>query len=258
MSEDVNIVIADDSATNKHGTTTEIGRKGQTEWRARWVGRESTYQEIQATDPRVVVVRLEPKIQQALALVRRIYRDFPHVAILAGTIQNSNEIVRQAVQCGADECLTGMIDRASLTSACARIASRRGWDDAYADSRVIPLFSAKGRVRCTPIATHLAQHIASQAEAKTAESVGKVKEARPAVVKVAADGTVWIDDRQVAEVQLEKELERLVKLSKDRTIILKGDRGADYGVVVHVLDLARSVGATTIQMSAVKPKARED
>ncbi len=95
-------------------------------------------------------------------------------------------------------------------------------------------------------------------EAKTAESVGKGKEARPAVVKVAADGTVWIDDRQVAEVQLEKELERLVKLSKDRTIILKGDRGADYGVVVHVLDLARSVGATTIQMSAVKPKARED
>lgn len=167
MSEDVNIVIADDSATNKHGTTTEIGRKGQTEWRARWVGRESTYQEIQTTDPRVVVVRLEPNMQQALALVRRIYRDFPQVAILAGTIKDSHEIARQAVQCGADECLTGMIDRASLMSAFERIARRRGWDDAYADSRVITVFGAKGGVGCTTIATNLATNIALQSEEKT-------------------------------------------------------------------------------------------
>ena len=36
-----------------------------------------------------------------------------------------------------------------------------------------------------------------------------------------------------------------------------GDRGADYGVVIHVLDTARSVGATTIQMSAQKPTGGE-
>jgi len=95
-------------------------------------------------------------------------------------------------------------------------------------------------------------------EAKTAESVGKGREAQPPVVKVATDGSVWIDDREVAEVQLETELKKLVKRSKEKTIILKGDRGADYGVVVHVLDLARSVGATTIQMSAVKPPGGEE
>lgn len=91
-------------------------------------------------------------------------------------------------------------------------------------------------------------------EAKTAESTGVSRERRPPVVTVAADGTVWIDQKLVPKARLETEIKRLVQRTPDQTIILKGDRDADYGVVIHVLDVARSVGAKTIQMSAVKPE----
>ena len=90
-------------------------------------------------------------------------------------------------------------------------------------------------------------------EAETAETVGVSREEKPPEVKVAADGTIWIDDRIVPESELEKRIRELVERAPDDGIILKGDKGADYGVVVHVLDVARSVGAKGIQMSADRP-----
>jgi biopolymer transport protein ExbD len=90
-------------------------------------------------------------------------------------------------------------------------------------------------------------------EAKTAEQVGQGQEERPPIVKVAEDGSVWVDDTIIADSQLEQRIRQLVERSPDKAIILKGDRNADYGVVVKVLDTARSVGAESIQMSAEKP-----
>jgi biopolymer transport protein ExbD len=90
-------------------------------------------------------------------------------------------------------------------------------------------------------------------EAKTAEESGTGREDRPPVVKVARDGTVWIDDALVADEELEARLQELVQRRPEQTVILQGDEGADYGVVVKVLDTARAVGAKSIQMSADKP-----
>jgi len=90
-------------------------------------------------------------------------------------------------------------------------------------------------------------------EAKTAEAVGAGHQEKTPEVVVAVDGSVWIDGTEVPAGQLESRLRRVVDDAPGRTIILKGDRAADYGVVVHVLDVARSVGAKTIQMSAEKP-----
>jgi biopolymer transport protein ExbD len=90
-------------------------------------------------------------------------------------------------------------------------------------------------------------------EAETAEDAGVSRDERPPEVKVAADGTIWIDDRIVPESQLKERIRQLVERAPDDGIILKGDKDADYGVVVHVLDIARSVGAKGIQMSAERP-----
>jgi biopolymer transport protein ExbD len=90
-------------------------------------------------------------------------------------------------------------------------------------------------------------------EAKTAESEGVGREESPPEVKVAADGTVWINDVIVPEEELEDQMRILVERAPDKAVILKGDREADYGVVVKVLDTARAVGANMIQMSAERP-----
>jgi biopolymer transport protein ExbD len=94
-------------------------------------------------------------------------------------------------------------------------------------------------------------------EAETAEKSGSGREDRPPEVLVAVDGTVWIDDQLIPEQELKGRIKQLVERAPDRAIILKGDRGADYGVVVHVLDVARSVGAKMIQMSAERPPEQQ-
>lgn len=91
-------------------------------------------------------------------------------------------------------------------------------------------------------------------EAKTAESEGVGREEMPPEVKVAADGTIWINDVIVPQDELDAQMKVLVERAPDKAVILKGDRDADYGVVVRVLDSARAAGANMIQMSADRPK----
>jgi len=90
-------------------------------------------------------------------------------------------------------------------------------------------------------------------EAKTAEDAGINRDERPPLVTIATDGSIWIDDKIVPESELEGRIKQLVERAPEEGIILKGDEGADYGIVVHVLDLARSAGAKGIQMSADRP-----
>jgi len=90
-------------------------------------------------------------------------------------------------------------------------------------------------------------------EAKTAEDAGTGHEELPPIVIVASDGTVWINDALVPEEELEGRIKAIVDKAPEGGIILKGDKDADYGTVVHVLDLARSVGAKAVQMSAERP-----
>ncbi len=89
-------------------------------------------------------------------------------------------------------------------------------------------------------------------EARTAEE-STTTQPQLAEVVVTAAGETLIGGRIVPERELERELRRLVEVSRDRTITIRGDRGANYGTVVRVLDLARQVGAKGINMAAVKP-----
>ena len=91
-------------------------------------------------------------------------------------------------------------------------------------------------------------------EAKTAESEGVGQEETPPEVKIAADGTIWINDEIVPQDELEARMKTLVERAPDGAVILKGDRDADYGIVVMVLDSARAAGANMIQMSADRPQ----
>lgn len=89
-------------------------------------------------------------------------------------------------------------------------------------------------------------------EARTAEQT-----VQPAVevseVVVTAQGEILMGGRTVSVAELEDALRRSVASDPDRTLTIRGDRGADYGTVIRVLDVARDIGARRINLAAVRP-----
>jgi len=89
-------------------------------------------------------------------------------------------------------------------------------------------------------------------EAKTAETVQGDRQ-KVAEVLVTSDGEIVVGGARIREQDLEREIRRLLEASPERALTIRGDRGASYGTVVKVLDVAREAGAKAINMSAVKP-----
>ncbi len=89
-------------------------------------------------------------------------------------------------------------------------------------------------------------------EADTAEQEVATERTVPEVL-VTSDGAVIINQRRIPPDALEAELRKVLAASPDGAITIRGDRSADYGTVVHVLDVAKSIGAKAINMAAVKP-----
>ena len=65
-----------------------------------------------------------------------------------------------------------------------------------------------------------------------------------AAVTVSPKGELLFNDQPVTEAQLKQKLAEAGKKGADVTLIVSADKAAQHGIVVHVLDLARSHNIT--------------
>ena len=77
---------------------------------------------------------------------------------------------------------------------------------------------------------------------KTATSDGRLPTV--ASVTITSDHEIMLDKQPVTEEELVSRLGALVAGDKQLTLMITGDRQADHGDVIHVLDLARTQGIT--------------
>ena len=73
---------------------------------------------------------------------------------------------------------------------------------------------------------------------------------------VLKDGTVVLDERQIAPAALRDALTALASRAAGRTILLRGDEGAAYGAVVQVLAQLREAGLQNVSLVAEQQSAR--
>jgi biopolymer transport protein ExbD len=69
-------------------------------------------------------------------------------------------------------------------------------------------------------------------------------EASLAAVTIGPKGELLFNEEKVTESQLKERLALAGQKGKDITLIVSADKVAQHGLVVHVLDLARTVGIT--------------
>ncbi len=75
-------------------------------------------------------------------------------------------------------------------------------------------------------------------------------------VTVMTDGTILVNDVPVSEANLFAKLESALADTREKLVILRGDRKVLLGQAVNILDLAQQAGATGIAL-ATKPPGKE-
>jgi biopolymer transport protein ExbD len=75
-------------------------------------------------------------------------------------------------------------------------------------------------------------------------------------VTVEPDGTMFVNDVVTSEAQLYTALEKALANSRDKLVILRGDKKVLLGQAVNILDLAQQAGAKGIAL-ATKPPPKQ-
>jgi len=76
-------------------------------------------------------------------------------------------------------------------------------------------------------------------------------------VTVNESGTILVNDTPTAIEALYPALEAALKESREKLVILRGDKSVLLGQAVNILDMAQQAGATGIALATKPPKERK-
>jgi biopolymer transport protein TolR len=66
------------------------------------------------------------------------------------------------------------------------------------------------------------------------------------IVSLTPQGLIYLNKQQVTLQQLNQQLGDILKNRRDKTVFFSGDDGANYGDVIHTMDVVRNAGAKNI------------
>jgi biopolymer transport protein ExbD len=72
-------------------------------------------------------------------------------------------------------------------------------------------------------------------------------------VTVLSDGKMLVNDQATSEANLFASLEAALSDTRDKLVILRGDKQVLLGQAVNILDIAQQAGATGIALATKKP-----
>ena len=77
--------------------------------------------------------------------------------------------------------------------------------------------------------------------------------AQKIIIYVDKNRNIFLNDDIVSINNLISEVQKLVNLQKDKSIVIKADAEVSHGVIIQVMDLLRKQGIYKIVVSTVKP-----
>ena len=83
--------------------------------------------------------------------------------------------------------------------------------------------------------------------AQTAER----KEHASILIAIALNGEIWIDQRAVDIRAVRAAIERLRAENPEGTVVIQGDREAQIGLLVQVMDQVRKAGVSNVSIAAI-------
>ena len=103
-----------------------------------------------------------------------------------------------------------------------------------------------------PLLTQGVQVDLPQAAARAVEA----RDRETLVVTVDRAGRYYLDDRRIAPDELEKKAAAILRLRPQTPVLIRGDRGANYGAVVQAMTLLQAAGAPSVGLITETPKSK--
>jgi pilus assembly protein CpaE len=115
--------------------------------------------------PDLVIMQLYP-VDEALAATEKIKTEHPHVTVYLSGSDPGADVILKAMRAGASEFLSRPVSGADLSTAMKKMSARIHQDSAAARQagEIVTVFSNKGGVGTTTIATNLAVSLARETE----------------------------------------------------------------------------------------------
>ena len=95
------------------------------------------------------------------------------------------------------------------------------------------------------VTTTFREHLGLDIELPEASTATEEKLTSNEIV-VDKEGAYYFAQHPVNDAQLRDSMESLLKSEPDASIVLRADDGADFGRVLHVIDMARDIGGNRL------------
>jgi pilus assembly protein CpaE len=162
---------------------------------------------IKGLHPDLVILELPSHPEQTLQAVRALKHEHPNAGIIITANDASPQIILRCMRAGAQEFLTRPLDPRELVEAVQRMSGmvKRGSEGRKKTGKIITVFSGKGGVGVTSIATNLAVSLVRNQNRPTVMvdlnlqmgDVGLLLDLRPEYTLSNALGTDTIDESRL-------------------------------------------------------------
>jgi pilus assembly protein CpaE len=157
--------------------------------------------------PDILILELPSHPEQTLDSVRSLRSENPRMGVILTAKDSSPQVILRAMRAGAQEYLTRPVDNREVTEAVRRLTEmgRRDTASRTDSGRIVTVFSSKGGVGVTSIATNLAVSFAKNAGKKTVVvdlnlqmgDVGLMLDLRPEYSMAEAMGVGNLDESRL-------------------------------------------------------------
>jgi pilus assembly protein CpaE len=158
--------------------------------------------------PDILILELPSHPEQTLDSVRSLRSENPRMGVILTAKDSSPQVILRAMRAGAQEYLTRPVDNREVTEAVRRLTEMGRQTDAARQpsaGKIVTVFSSKGGVGVTSIATNLAVSFAKNAHKKTCVvdlnlqmgDVGLMLDLRPEYSMAEAMGVGNLDESRL-------------------------------------------------------------
>lgn len=210
----VNVVVVDRDAMTRGSIKKYLGSLG-----VRVVGETESLASglslVNGLRPDVLILDLSAHTDQTLEAVRGLKNEMPDMGIILTATDAPPQLILRAMRVGAQEFLTRPIDNRELGEAINRLSGmmRRSAAPKRRSGKIVTVFSGKGGVGVTSLATNLAVSFARNCGKRTAVvdlnmqmgDVGLMLDLRPEYTITDAIGTGSLDESRLKGLMTEHE-----------------------------------------------------